>query len=387
LPDDDKRKRVEAIQAKGEVPEEKLLDVGIQVFEAGVGEKDRERLAESGISPELRRSEARYLSFHLKKTLEGTGNWGAVRVVPGASEGLDVFVTGKIFESNGKRLDLDVDAVDATGRRWLHRRRYLKEADTSAYRPEHVGQREPFQELYNRIANDLLAARDRLRPTELAALRRVSAMRFAAGVAPAAFAPYLKQEGSSRYSLRRLPAADDPMLRRVAAIRERDLMLMDTLNEHYVSFYERMSGPYANWRQYSYQEQAALDKINRESRLKKILGGAALLAAIMLNGDSAGERVVQDVAVIGGLSALEAGFRQAGEKPMHVAALKELATSFDGEVTPLLFEVEGHQLRLTGSAETQLTEWREMLRRVFTLETGVGDPNAPVKTPPSPTPR
>jgi hypothetical protein len=72
---------------------------------------------------------------------------------------------------------------------------------------------------------------------------------------------------------------------------------------------------------------------------------------------------------------------------MHVAALKELATSFDGEVTPLLFEVEGHQLRLTGSAETQLTEWREMLRRVFTLETGVGDPNAPVKTPPSPTPR
>ena len=65
------------------------------------------------------------------------------------------------------------------------------------------------------------------------------------------------------------------MAKRVAAIRERDQMLVDTLNEHYVGFYERMQGPYATWRMYSYQEQEALDKINRESRLKKILGGAA----------------------------------------------------------------------------------------------------------------
>jgi hypothetical protein len=67
-----------------------------------------------------------------------------------------------------------------------------------------------------------------------------------------------------------------------------------------------------------------------------------------------------------------------------VAALKELASSFDGEVAPLLIEVEGHQLRLAGSAEQQFTEWREVLHKVFTLETGVPDPNAPaVPVPPS----
>ena len=91
------------------------------------------------------------------------------------------------------------------------------------------------------------------------------------------------------------------------------------------------------------------------------------------------------MAMLGGIAALQAGFRQAQEKAMHVAALKELATSFDGEVAPLLVEVEGQQLKLTGSAEKQFTEWRELLRRVFSIETGVpGDPNAPVVVPAPP---
>lgn len=381
--DEQRRSRVEAIQAKGEVPEERLLDIGIQVFDAGLSEADRDRLAEKGLSPELRRSESRFLAFHLKRTLEGTGNWGAVRVVPGPGEGIDVFVSGKIVESNGKRLALEVNAADATGRRWFQRR-YRGVADTSAYRPDRVGQHEPFQEVYNRIANDLLEAREGLKASELVGLRRVSAMRFAAEIAPAAFASYLKSSGEGRYALVRLPAEDDPMLRRVAAVRERDQMLVDTLNEHYVSFYERMTLPYGNWRQYSYQEQAALDKINRESLLKKILGGAAVVAGLMMDGSSQAESVAQTVAVVGGMAAIQSGFEQGKEKSMHVAALKELATSFDAEVAPLLVEVEGQQLKLTGSAEKQFSEWQEMLQRVFTLEAGQADPNAPIQaaTPP-----
>jgi hypothetical protein len=377
--DEDKRDRVEAIQAKGEVPEERLLDVGVAMFDPGVDESDRERLASRGLSPELRGAEARYMAFHLKKTMEGTGNWGAVRVLPGAAEGLDVIVTGRIVESNGKRLALEVDAVDATGRRWLHRR-YKGEADVSAYRPDRVGQHEPFQEVYNLIANDLLAARDELEAPEIVGVRRVANLRFASQLAPAAFSRYLKPQGSARYSLVGLPAEGDPMVRRVAIVRERDQMLVDTLNEHYLSFYERMVGPYANWRQQSYGEQAALDKVHRDSMLKKLLGGAAMLAGMIMGGSSnQGARVGGDIAMIGGMAALQSGFQQGQEKSMHVAALKELAVSFDGEVTPLVVEVEGHQLRLTGPAEKQFIEWRELLQRVFAIETGVPvDPNAPV---------
>ena len=110
-----------------------------------------------------------------------------------------------------------------------------------------------------------------------------------------------------------------------------------------------------------------------------------MIAGVVMSGsDSQGSRVAGDLVTLGGYAALMAGSQQAQQKTLHVAALKELANSFDGEVAPLLVEVEGHQLRLAGSAEQQFTEWREMLRKVFTIETGVPDPNAPaVPVPPS----
>jgi hypothetical protein len=372
------RPRVEAIQAQGQVPEERLLDVGVEIFDPGAQENDREKLARRGLSPELRRSEARYISYHLKKTLEGTGNWGAVRVLPGPGEGLDVTVSGRILDSNGKHLTLDIDARDATGRPWVLKR-YRGEADTSAYSGERPAPPEPFQAVYNRIANDLLAGRDDLDADELVEVRRVSSMRFAAQLAPEAFGSHLKTKGSSRFTLVRFPAEDDPMLRRVASIRERDQMFVDTLNDHYLSFYERMSEPYTSWRKNSYEEQDTLDRIKRESLLKKILGGAAILIGMTMTPDNQGEQMARDAAILGGSLALQAGFQQAQEKGVHEAALKELATSFDAETAPLLVEVEGQQLRLTGSAETQFAAWRELLRQMFALETGTpSDPNAVV---------
>jgi hypothetical protein len=382
--EEDERPRVEAIQAKGEVPDERLLDIGVGVFEAAL-EGDEEKLAAKGLSADLRKAEGRFVAFHLKKTLEGTGNWGAVRVLPGPGEGLDVYVSGRIVSSNGKRLVLEVEAADATGRRWF-RRRYTGEADLRAYRPDRVGRQEPFQETYNRIANDLLSERDDLGNEQLVTVRRVATLRFASELAPDAFAPFLKNGRPGHYALLRLPAEGDPMVRRVAEIRDRDQMFVDTLNDYYTSFYERMGAPYSNWRQYSYEEQSALDKINRQSTLKKILGAAAMLGGIVLAGsDSQGGRAAGDIALLGGYAALQAGMQQSQEKALHEAALKELAVSVDGDVAPLLVEVEGHQLRLTGSAEKQFTEWRELLHKVFTVETGVpGDPNAPAAAPAPP---
>jgi len=380
----DDKKRVEAVQAKGQVAEERLLDIGIEIFDPGAKEDDRQKLAKKGLSPELRRSEARFVSFHLKKTLEGTGNWGAVRVVPGAGEGLDVVVTGRILESNGKRLTVDVDAYDATGRLWV-RKRYRGEANPAAYRKDAVMPPEAFQEIYNRIANDLLEARDELPSPELVELRRISLLRFASQLAPQSFVSYLKASKSGDFQLLRFPADEDPMMRRVASIRERDQTFVDTLNEHYLTFYDRMSLPYLEWRKNSYEEQNLLDKINRESMLKKILGGAAILVGSLMTPNSRGEAVAQDAAIWGGMIALNSGFQQGQEKGVHDAALKELAVSFDSEVAPLLVDVEGHQLRLTGSAETQFTAWREMLRQIFSLETGQpSDPNAVVVTAPPP---
>jgi hypothetical protein len=383
---EDKSRRVAAIQAQGEVPEERLLDIGIEIFGPGVDEDDRTKLAKVGLSPEVRKSEGRFIAYHLRKTLEGTGNWGAVRVVPQTAAGLDVTVSGKILESNGKRLSLEVEAHDSLGERWL-RKRYQEEADLAAYgTAEGTTKPEAFQEVYNRIANDLLRERDERKADELMVVRRVAVLRFAKELAPDVFGSYLKSNDDGRYKLVRLPAETDPMLARIASIRERDMMFVDTLNDYYLGFYDRMSGPYSDWKKYSYDEQDAMDRITKASRLKKILGGAAILAGMMMPRDAYGGNMAGDLAVMGGMIAMQSGFQQAGQKKMHETALKELAVSFDADTTPLLVEVEGQQRELAGSAEARFVAWRDLLHQIFSVESGApDDPNRVVVFPPSPT--
>ena len=70
---------------------------------------------------------------------------------------------------------------------------------------------------------------------------------------------------------------------------------------------------------------------------------------------------------------------------MHYEAIQELAASFDAEMQPLLVEVQGETLRLTGSAEAQYAAWRKLLRRIFEEETGLPvDPDTPVERSPGP---
>ena len=104
-------------QATAEVPEEELLDVGIQVFDPGLPTDDDElyKLEQSGVFPDVRKSEARYVPFHLMTTMQSTGYWGAVRLVPAANP-VDVMVTGTILKSNGKHLELEIQVVDSRGK-------------------------------------------------------------------------------------------------------------------------------------------------------------------------------------------------------------------------------------------------------------------------------
>jgi hypothetical protein len=124
-----------------------------------------------------------------------------------------------------------------------------------------------------------------------------------------------------------------------------------------------MDRPYDDWRAYSYEEQKALDAVNRGSMLKKILGGIAVLGGLLMDprDDPAG---VKDVMILGGIAAINAGFEQAKEGGIHKAALSELADSFEGEITPLLVDVDGRVVQLTGSAEAQFNQWRDLLRQI-----------------------
>ncbi|HLE68552.1 MAG TPA: hypothetical protein VJH87_02625 [Vicinamibacteria bacterium] len=372
---------VEALQAIQEIPEDRLLDVGIHIFDAGIPDDEYKKLVleEKGVFEEIRKSEARWIPMNLKRTLESTGYWGAVRMVPSATS-VDVIIDGAIVASTGKTLEIDVVVFDATGRSWLSRR-YKQEADPLAYEEEST--QEPFQSLYNRIANDLLKERNDLENEDFAEIRRVSELKFASDLAPVAFQDYLAVK-KGRYSPARLPAEGDPMMARVSEIRERDHMFIDTLNEYYADLYSKMEVPYRGWRSNSYEEQLALDELNRAGTWRTILGAAAVIGGVIASSKGCENRRSQscgwsnagEVAVLGGMVAVMDGLDKFAQTKMNREALKELAGSFDSEAQELLFDVEGEVLRLKGSVETQYASWRQILRDLFAAETGIAaDPN------------
>ena len=359
-------------KAVAEIPDDLLLDVWIELFDPGELPKDPDDAL--GLSMDIRDAEARYVPQQLRNTMETTGYWGAVRVVPRETEGAEVLVRGRILESDGLRMSLNIVALDATGTQWFDRS-YSSEISYLAYQNSRQARREAFQPVYNRIANDLALHRSRLQAEDVRTIRQTAELRFAADLAPDAFSDYLAEDSQQRYEITRLPADDDPMLRRVQAIRDRDFLLIDTLNGHFDNFYRDMQQPYDDWRRTRSEEAHALEEIRREANTRKLLGFAAIIGAVALEatGNTKGysSSVLRDAMLVGGAYVVKTGFDKASETEIHSAAIEELDNSFSAEARPMVVDVEGETHELTGSAEVQYTKWRALLKRIYSAETGL----------------
>ena len=357
-------------QAKVEIPEDQLLDIGILVFES-------EKLApeaakEAGTNAEIRKAESHFIPYHLKNTLHQSGHWGAIQVVPAETNSVDLLVKGKIIESNGERLILEIDVADATGRRWF-KKKYSAEAEANSYTGNRLGEKDAYQDLYNAIANDMAKYKMQLTTAEIKTIRTVSKLKFAREFAPAAFDGYLAVDKSGILHVKRLPADADPMMGRLLKIREREYMYLDTLNQHYAEFYNAMWPSYNNWRELNLTEREAISKIKREALTKELLGALLIAGGIASGASNRGG---------GNIGALEVGLIMAGgavfingwnvskEAQIHSAAIEELSESFGDEMQPVVMEFEGKQYELTGSAEEQFRHWKQLLHQIYVTETG-----------------
>jgi hypothetical protein len=372
--------RIAAERATLEVPADELLDVGVRLFDPNIPEDEKQREKER-IFPEVRRAESRYIPVLIRDTLEDTGHWGQVRVLPRDGTGMEVFIDGRIVHSDGRELELDVTVTDAAGRTWF-RKTYQGSADTRAYKDVVAKPRDPFENVYNTLANDLLAARRALTQEQRVALRRVADLRFAADLAPYAFSGYLAKDKRGLYSVTRLPAEDDPVVQRMQRVRERDYALVDTLNEHYANFGGSMAVPYTEWRKYTHEELEAEAQAKREALARQVLGAVAVVGGIMAGAEtsSSAGSAAATAAVIGGMYAFKSGLDKRAEIKIHTESLKQLGDSFQSEVQPMVVDVEGRTLQLKGSAEEQYAEWRQLLRQLYENETGL--PAAPAAAAP-----
>ncbi|MCZ6560697.1 MAG: hypothetical protein O6931_07385 [Gammaproteobacteria bacterium] len=360
--------------ASQDFPDTAVLDIGVAIFDPGIADDlavREEKEEKRNIFPEVRKAEARYMAYQMKRVLEDSGAWGAVRVLPKASSGSDLMVFGEILSSDGEILKLRIKAVDAAGHKWLDKK-YEDRASKYAYKDYVPSRGDPFLDLYNSIANDLLAVRQQMTVRDLENIRRVAELRFAGELSPEVFGDYLEQN-KGQYEVRRLPSVEDPMVARMMRIRQREYMYVDTLDQYYATLYRQMDQPYADWRKFTFEEAIALRELRAAARNRKLMGALMVIGGIVVDSksDTQAARIAGASGVIGGVAVFKSGMDRSKESQLHFEAMKELGESMEAQVAPMVVEVEGQTVELTGTVDAQFDEWKVILRDIYAADTGI----------------
>ena len=356
------------------VDEAMLLDVGIVEFEPGIPERNDPY--KTGIYEDIRRAEAKYMPYHIKTTLQGTGHWGAVRVIPSTEAFTDVVVSGRIIRSDGEYVELEMAVFDATGKHWFTRG-YETQTGLTSYSKRRDRRRDPYQKVFNDFANDLHQYAAALEPGILQRTRQISELRFFADMSPLAYGEYLQTDDDGMYTVLRLPAENDPSVARMRQIRERDRLVVDTLNEHYANFYYGIAIPYQSWRKNARSESIKYRQQKRSAQMQAVVGVVVLAASTQIDTTSSSSRNTRQInralqyqGFSRGLNTVFAAILRNRDARLHLDAIAELSRSFGDEAAPMVVNIEGQERRLTGTAEAQFESWRQLLREVYEAETG-----------------
>jgi len=337
-------------------PEFALLDIGVQIFSnAYVPYADPGN--NEWVFDEIRDNETQYLPYALRNTLTASNHWGAGRVLPGPDPSMHLMITGELLHSDGSELVLAIHAQDSTGRVWLNEtyRDRAEQADfpeSTRYTP---GNRfdpgtytEPFQDIYNQINNDLVAARDTLGFNELERIGNVAMLVYANELSPDSFGHMLVENADGLLDAAFLPSVDDPMLKRAMDMQLRHHLFIDTVDEYYEALFEDMRVAYLVWRRYSH------DQLTEESSL--------------IDRTTGGRQVAGN-----GFLALSQRYDRFKWSKIYEQEFTLLATGFNNEVAPAILETNRQVHGLSGTMEEQYGQWRLILKSLFELESALPD--------------
>jgi len=347
------------------IPPEALLDVAIPPLNDGLALTDED----DTVFPEVRNAETIYFSNQLAKTMEKSGAWGAVRVVPSTDVVMDVYITGTILQSDGETLDIEIRVYDTSGRRWLEER-HRQVVGKYTYDRRLKTLADPFQNLFTIIANRVLAVREKMGHDEAVRLRQISELRFARDFSPEAFSEHIGEDRSGLLTINRLPAENDTILERIGMIRERDNMYVDTMQDYYDAFSREMHLPYQDFRRASYDSVVKARQLRKRGNRQIIAGIAGIIGGIYGRLNS-GSLMAFDgstaAAAVGGY-ALKQGLQTKQKAAEQTERVAEMGSSLEAVIAPQVIALEDRSVTLTGTVQVQYEQWREMLQRIYEQE-------------------
>jgi len=361
-------------QATSPTEQKQQLDIIVPVFDPGLPD-DPADYKKDGIWPELRRAEAVRFAYKMRLALEKTGAFGAVRVMPDKTATGDLYVIGKINTSNGEKVDINIQTYDIRGKKWFNKS-FDHEVEADFYSNIRNKSKDPYAPVFSQAAVYLVKKLNHHNASDLMQLHELTDLRFGANFSEVSFSRYMKTHGST-VSMVGYPAADDPMLARIKAIRVRDQLFTDRMQPHYEQFNRKMEDSYAIWQKQSYAELQAEHEANKAA-IGKAIAGVALIGLAVLSAIAGANSNSYGGAAAGTTGAIVAGQVGAGmlgesskmrdEAKFHKDALNELGQSVDGEMAPQVVEFEKTAKKLTGNAKQQFAQWRAFLKRMYEQE-------------------
>lgn len=304
------------------------LDISITEFDPGVP-ADLSLHRDLGVFPRIRKIEAMFLPFVMRDTLARTKEWGAVRVVPELDEAAELLVSGTIIRSDAETLELRIQAVDASGRTWIDKV-YAGMAGSRG--------------LYDEIARDLRAARDRLDNKALDDVVEISLLRYGDQLAPSAFGAYLGREPDGTFTILRLPARNDPMLVRIERLRSYEYVITDAVDAKYEEMNAEIASVYEFWRKY--RRKVVEYQVEDERRAQD----------------------TESSAPRGSYEALKKQYDNYKWGRITAQEQDRLAVAFDNEVGPRVEAMEIRVAELQGWVDYKYTEWHRLLEELFEVE-------------------
>ncbi|MXW07697.1 MAG: hypothetical protein F4X56_03005 [Gammaproteobacteria bacterium] len=356
-------------QSSRVIPEEQLLDVGIVVFESNIPEL-YDDIIEANITPEVRRAEANWIVNYAKEYLQATGNWGAVRAIPKPSLAVDVLITGGILHSDGERQVLKIKATDSRGVVWFDDI-FETRASKYSYEPDAPKDVDPFQTNYRELSNELLAYQESLTPEEILEIRSTTLVRYGKAVVPEAFGDYVIEDKNGRYRLNRLPTPDDPTMSNVRQLLERELVIIDTLDESFDRFATNMDEPYWLWREGSYPIAIAFREERQRSKSRIASGVLLAIVGAYFQRQTGGLREIGGYAgVIGGGTEIVGGVHDRANAKIHQETLHEIGISASQQISPMTIELENATISLQGTFKEQYDKAIQYIRETYQKELG-----------------
>ena len=346
----------------------KELEVIVPVFDPNIPED-----SEEGIWPELRRVESVRFAIEMKRALEETEQLGAVRVTPDQQVTGDLYVIGRINESNGEDVGINIKAISMDGKTWLSKN-YSHRVDGYFFDNLRNKGKSAYYPIFQEAAADIVRQLKSKRSDYLEMINQLTEVRFGHSMSDDSFAQFLEFRGN-QVKLVQAPAGNDPMLQRIHKYRVEDQLFMDRMQQGYDDFAQQVAPSYEAWQEAAYTENKARREARKATLLKAVTGAVTGVLAIGLaaasDSDSTSDRVARasaPLALGGALLLLAGSVKSYQEAKFHQEALMELGKSVDTQVAPQVIAFEEKNIKLTGDMAQQFDQWRAALKRIYAEE-------------------